>query len=172
VREALMLLETEILCPGSVCEEAPAQTFSSDSECTTKPVKGVGTIYTIGAEGCPPKEMAEVVKALGVHLVLDCCWWKNRAHKSVLKDAYEWAGDTLAIRGKGDHEDGIKRVLGLASSGKSVMLMGNTESPGECNRHHTIAMELLARGVDVSHVYNDELILASELQASIEEERD
>ena len=60
----------------------------------------------------------------------------------------------------------------MAAAGKTVMLMGNTESPGECNRHHTIAMELLARGIDVTHVFNDELILASELQASIDEDRE
>ena len=33
-------------------------------------------------------------------------------------------------------------------------------------------MELLARGIDVTHVFGDELILASELQAAIDEDRD
>ncbi len=46
------------------------------------------------------------------------------------------------------------------------------EGPWRCNRHRVIATALLGRGVDCVHVYNDELIAASELQAALEEDRE
>jgi hypothetical protein len=175
IREALMLLETEILCPGSVCEEAPiaSRTFS-DSRGSTPVGKGngAGTVYTIGCEGYTMDSLADVGKALGVHRLVDCCWKPRRAFRSVLD--YQWKGDALSggRTAEKDREDGLKWLIGQITAGKNVMLMYPSENPGACNRHFVIAMDLLKRGVDCIHVFDNQLILASEFQASIEEERD
>jgi ATPase family associated with various cellular activities (AAA) len=177
IREALMLLETEILCPGSVCEEAPALPSSSGKSGSSAQIgkgNGAGKLYTIGADGYSPELMAETINALGVHTLVDCCWKPRRAFRSALGDSYQWAGDRLSGgRTSTDlREEGLKWLIGLLTSGKNLMLMYPAENPGECNRHHLIAIELLKRGVDAIHVFDDQLIQASEFQQSIDEDRE
>ena len=54
-------------------------------------------------------------------------------------------------------EEGLNWLIGLLTTGKNLMLMYPAENPGECNRHHIIAIELLKRGVDAIHVLDDQL---------------
>jgi hypothetical protein len=90
------------------------------------------------------------MKALGCGGLLDCCLRPQRAYRAGLGSAYlEWAGDRL---GPGrvaqiQREEGIKRLLGLITSGESVMLLYDRELPGECVRHHlVIRVALRAEG--------------------------
>jgi hypothetical protein len=176
VREALMLLETEILCPGSVCESEPApeQSLRSSKGITTiGKGNGAGQVYTIGIDGMPADALQETVKALGVNLVADCCWKPQRAYRAAMGDAYEWAGDRLSggRTRQGQREEGLKWLLGLVAAGKTVMMLYPTPEPGSCNRHHLIGKLMLERGVDLIHVFEEELILDSELRNSIKEDR-
>ncbi len=50
---------------------------------------------------------------------------------------------------------------------ENVILMCMEEAPAECHRHHTIAMALASKWVEVTHIFQRELILASELQRSL-----
>jgi hypothetical protein len=170
IREALMLLETELLCPGSVCEPAPAE---SKGITLVGKGNGAGTIYTIGCEGMAVETMGRTIKALNVHTLIDCCWKPQRAFRAGLGDSYQWAGDRLSggRTSQDVREEGLKWLLGIVATGQNVMLMYPKESPGECNRHYVVAMSLLDRGVDVVHVFEDQLILASEYQASLDDER-
>jgi hypothetical protein len=175
VREALMLLETELLCPGSVGVSIHAQE-GRQPKGSTLIGKGnaAGSIYTIGADGYTPEAMAETMKALGVHTLVDCCWKPQRAYRAALGVSYEWAGDRLSggRTKQGLREEGFKWLLGQVAAGKTVMLLYPAESPSDCNRHHVIGKMLVERGVDLAHVLNDQVILDSELRASIEEDRD
>jgi energy-coupling factor transporter ATP-binding protein EcfA2 len=170
-REALMLLETEILCPGSVIETASARGSLSAKHSTPQQARSSGAIYTIGAEGYTVGALRETMKALGCGGLLDCCLRPQRAYRAGLGSAYlEWAGDRL---GPGrvaqiQREEGIKRLLGLITSGESVMLLYDRELPGECVRHHVLGQTLYAKGIEVQHVFGDELIPYHELQKCIE----
>jgi hypothetical protein len=175
MREALMLLETELLCPGTVCEQAPAQSGAA-SKGTAKVGKGngAGMVYTIGFNGFTSESMVEVFRALNVNVLVDCCWKPNRALRAVLNDQYEWAGDRLSAGRTSDtvREKGYAWLLSQVTAGKSVLMTYREEEPWRCRRHSEIAIALLDRGVEVTHVHNDQLILASELQAALDEERE
>jgi hypothetical protein len=41
------------------------------------------------------------------------------------------------------------------------------ESPGECHRHSLIALPLAKRGIDVNHIFQEEMVTAKELERSI-----
>lgn len=169
IREALMLLETELLCPGSVAEPTTNTAKNGIGK-----GNGAGEVYTIGCEEIPPETMVDVSRALNIHVFLDCCWKAKRPYRAALGEIYQWSGDTLGAGriAEKQREAGYKKLLDLISAGKNVMLMYKAESPGECYRHPVIAMGLLERGVDVLHVFDEQLIRASEYQASIDEDRD
>ena len=126
MREALMLLETEILCPGSVSEEAAAPRTLSQKSSISQIGKGngAGKLYTIGCDGYSPESMAEAIKALGVHLLVDCCWKPRRAFRAALGDSYQWAGDRLSggRTSTDQREEGLKWLIGLIAAGKTSCL--------------------------------------------------
>ncbi len=62
----------------------------------------------------------------------------------------------------------MRQASGSTYAGHAnVILMCMEESPGECHRHHTIAMALAAKWTEVTHIFQRELILASELQRAL-----
>ena len=81
---------------------------------------------------------------------------------------YEWWGKELGGRGAGPTAEGIERLAYRNARHDSSILMCMEEAPGECHRHHKIAIPLLKRGVDVVHIYRDELVTASALQAKMD----
>jgi hypothetical protein len=158
-----MLLETEILCPGSVVE--------SDDE---DKGNGAGEIYTIGCEGYTPQVMADVLRTLDISVLLDCNWKPKRPYRKAANVPGEWAGDRLGNGSisKAHRQEGTKLLLELHTAGKNVMLMYSGETPGNCNRHSVVGKALFAHGVDIAHICGEELVRYSELQASFDEKRD
>ena len=41
------------------------------------------------------------------------------------------------------------------------------ESPGDCNRHHVLDTTLLKRGMDITHVFDDQLILPASCKPAL-----
>lgn len=175
VREALMLLETELLCP-SPASAAPAHSSTASKGSTVVGKgNGAGTVYTIGMNGFNADSMAETFRGLNAAKLIDCCWKPNRALRANLSDEqYEWAGDRLSAGRTASEirEKGYAWLTSLVMAGKSVLIMYREEEPWKCRRHSEIACDLLNRGIDCVHVYNDELIQASELQAALDEDRE
>lgn len=54
---------------------------------------------------------------------------------------------------------------------KTLMLVCKETAPGSCHRHKAIAVELLERGIDCHHLFENEIVPASELQKSFDNER-
>jgi hypothetical protein len=167
MREALMPLETELLAPTTASKSAPKPSSHSKRSTDT------GIIYTIGGSPYTAESLVEVYRSLNASLLIDCNATATAALRTALKDEYLWAGDKLSSQvGDKRLQDGIAWICSLSASGKIALLLYYDEVPGECERHTVIAQALLKRGVDAVHVYADQLITASELQASIDQDRE
>jgi len=59
--------------------------------------------------------------------------------------------DYVAVERRAWYQDGIDRLLELATTRRTVV-MCSEESPHICHRHHLIGRTLLNRGVDVLHI--------------------
>lgn len=90
----------------------------------------------------------------------------RRQLEAALGTRYEWHGANLG--NKGANTVTPEGLAELASEPRTVILMCQEEAPGDCHRHHKIAMPLLAQGVRVMHVYRDEVVGAQELAAALE----
>jgi uncharacterized protein (DUF488 family) len=132
-------------------------------------------IFSVGYHELTPPKLVELVKALDCVLI-DCrSYPSGRVKKGFSKSAlaaalgerYEWRGDELGGKGRKVTREGLDR---LAADGRRLMLLCAEEAPGECHRHHTIAVPLIGRGIVVRHIYRDEVIAAPELQRAIDQD--
>jgi len=84
-------------------------------------------------------------------------------------------GESPTVRRSIPHR-GVRALrIGVEKAGLSGLSAGECAAPGDCHRHHLIAIPLLARDVDLVHVYSPrgeepELIRASELRRSIDDD--
>ena len=135
-------------------------------------------IYTIGYARLTPGRLSTILDLLHVDLLIDARSSPRTrvAGMGMLQlntrfgSRYQWRGETLG----GRIAIAPKAIAALAeeSRSKTLMVMCMEEAPAECHRHHTIARPLGALGIPVSHVYREEIVSASELDASIEKDRD
>lgn len=141
-------------------------------------------IYSIGYAGLTPAELLATAKQLDA-TVIDVRFVPKSRMKgfgrlqimALLGDRYLWKGDVLGgIHGenKGPTSAGLKWLTDNAwamttevTSRPNALLMCLEESPGECHRHSLIAVPLLKRGIDVLHIFRDELVTTSELKRSL-----
>lgn len=84
-----------------------------------------------------------------------------------LGSRYTWEGNRLGGRGK-IGQSGLTMVESLIRAGKVPMLLCKERAPGVCHRHFKIAIPLLERGIDITHVYDDQLVLTSDLQKALD----
>jgi hypothetical protein len=170
VREALGLLELELLAPGSF-----EPTLPDPSVAATKKRAGA-PIYSIGYHALSVPALTEALDTLGVSLLIDVRatpqsrlpgFTQGQLEKTYGR-RYLWAGDRLGGRGATPKEDALVWLESLAASGQTCCLLCKEEAPGSCHRHYTIATALLERGINIQHIYGDELVCASDLQASVE----
>ncbi len=139
-------------------------------------------IYTIGYDHLKAGHLQRVIRRLGVGKLVDCRsvptsripGFGRRQLESALGDKYEWRPE-LGGRGAGPTKKALRELVNHENSTPAtpLLLMCKEEAPGDCHRHHTIAVPLLTEyGVDCVHVFQEQLIRASELQASIDQNRD
>jgi uncharacterized protein (DUF488 family) len=140
-------------------------------------------IFSIGYQRITPAYLDGLLRSLGAQLV-DVRGGKGRSKagfgcrqlETLLGPGrYQWRGDCLGNRGT-NHvtENGLNWLRDASEvQGRTLMLMCMEEAPGDCHRHFQVAMGLLERGWgDVRHIYQDEVVSASELERSIREKRD
>lgn len=135
------------------------------------------TIYSVGYQKLTPAGLAELVRGLGAVLIDVRSHPAGRVRRgfgksdlqALLGPLYEWHGKALGGKGKGVTAAGLDM---LAADPRRLLLMCMEHAPGECHRHHTIAVPLLARGVVVRHVYEDQVVAADELQRAIDRDDD
>lgn len=131
-------------------------------------------IYTIGYQRLTADTLQAIVERLDARLI-DCrlkpvsrkagFGWRQLTAR--LGDRYIRAGDSLGGLGQ-TTPAGIKWLVGQAW-GPNLVLMCMEEAPGECHRHHTICGPHFP---EATHIYQDELVTAGELQRAIDTDTD
>jgi hypothetical protein len=106
----------------------------------------------------------------------------NRQLESLLGYRYVYRGDELGGRPPGVSERGLLWLAYLVrlhestshgATHQNVAIMCMEEAPGDCHRHHAIALPLARRtSVECLHIYRNELIEPTELQRSIDTDTD
>ena len=143
-------------------------------------VKGnCSVIYTIGYEYLSPADLAAIAAKLDAVVIDVRSRPSGRVKRgfsradltALLTTRYAWWGDDLG--GQGVTAKGLD-ALELAesrhaSTGVNLLLLCQESAPGDCHRHHAIAMPLAARGVTVVHIYEDEAFTATALQRAIDD---
>jgi len=166
LREALNLLETEILCPGTFRPRSIAVVHKHE-----------GRIFTIGYSGLKREEFREIIETLRITKLVDCRLnprtdipgFSGAELERCYPDRYNYAGAKLGRNRV--TEAGLGWLVTMAEDGERVMLLANERPPGRSHRYSEIAIPLLTRGIDCLHVCEEELITTSQLKQAIEMNR-
>ena len=133
-------------------------------------------IYTIGYDGMRVPELIRVLKALSVPTLIDCRSSPNSRRPGFSRGpleraltleriAYTGMGHLLGGRNGGPTPHGLQWLRDTTKAAEPVMLLCKEESPGDCHRHHAIAVPMYERfGIDCLHVFRSQIVKASELQ--------
>lgn len=119
-------------------------------------------LFSIGYETLTPARLVEVAILLNV-TVVDCRSHLGRTKAGFgraslierLGDRYDYQGSVLGGRGEGVQESGLQWLRAEHARGQRLMLMCQESAPGDCHRHRSIAVPLLASKIDVLHVFHD-----------------
>lgn len=136
-----------------------------------------GAIYTIGYARLTPSRLKEILDLLSIDFLYDCRsspktrvrGFGNRQLEAFFPGRYSWRG--LSLGGRAAIYPAALNQLETATwAGARTMLMCMEEEPGDCHRHHAIAVPLLKYNARVLHVYRREVVEASELQRAIDDD--
>jgi uncharacterized protein (DUF488 family) len=134
-------------------------------------------IYTLGYAKLTPRTLVELLDRFAIASLVDVrssprtrvAGFGNRQLESLLGYRYVYRGDELGGRPPGVSERGLDRL----STHQNVAIMCMEEAPGDCHRHHAIALPLARRtSVECLHIYRNELIEPTELQRAIDTDTD
>lgn len=127
-------------------------------------------IYTIGYAALTPAQVLAIADAVGAAKIVDCrlkpVSRKPGFHRTslerVLGSRYEWRMEL------GGGAVTLYALHALSKSTETLLLMCLESAPGDCHRHHDIAVPLARRGVEVRHIFEDQIVTAAELQRSLD----
>jgi hypothetical protein len=137
-------------------------------------------IYSVGYGRLTPPELSTLARQLGA-TVIDVranpgdrgrckAGFRRKDLNSLLGANYLWRGDILP----GFRADTTAGREWLGTYTRPSLLLCAEHAPGECHRHHTIAVPLYSAPIAPSaarvvlHVFDGRLIRADDLQAAIE----
>jgi hypothetical protein len=131
-------------------------------------------VFSVGYQELEPAGLKQFVEQLDVTLIDVRSRPSGRVKKEfsradlekLLGDRYEWRGDCLGGLKKKPTPEGLRE---LATDPRRLMLMCQEHSPGDCHRFSDIAVPLLVAGVEVWHVFEDEVI-STELNRAIDDD--
>ena len=137
-----------------------------------------GGLYTIGYARLTPARLVEVMDLLGIARLIDVrsvprtrvAGFGPKQLTTLLGARYVWEGETLG--GRAPIEERSLGLLAQRAQVSRLLLMCMEEAPGECHRHHDIALPLARHGVQGLHVYQDHVVAARALQATIDAGKD
>lgn len=130
-------------------------------------------LFSVGYERLTPAELAGLAERLDT-VVIDCRsnptgrvkrGFARGGLAALLGERYEWRGDGLGGRGNGPTAAGL---AALAADPRRLLLLCQEEAPGDCHRHHRIAVHLAASDLMVWHIWREEAIPAAGLQAAMD----
>jgi hypothetical protein len=146
----------------------------------TKSSTKTAKIFTVGCENLTPARLREIVTGLSITVLMDCrtvpssrpAGFSKSNLQEAFNDVYRWEGERLGIRSKGS--SGVKWFAKFATTtAGNILLLCKEEAPGSCHLHYKIALPLLhQKDMDILHICDDEVILASELHRAIDEDNE
>ena len=130
-------------------------------------------IFTIGYEALTPARLQEIAHGLSA-LVIDVRamprsrkpGFSKSTLTGLLGPQYVTMGHVLGGRGN-TSPHGITALRTLANTGQHALLLCMEAEPGDCHRHHTICGPYFPEAI---HIFEDELLRAADLSASLESE--
>ena len=135
-------------------------------------------LFSIGYAALTPAQLVATMDTLSIRQIVDTRsvprsrrpGFNQSQLKALLGDQYVYAGDKLGGRGTGPSAAGLDWIADFSKyhPGESLCLLCLEEAPGDCHRYHRIAVPLLDKTVDVVHIYQDQLVLTSDLKAAID----
>jgi hypothetical protein len=154
IREALQILETELLAPGS---------FKTIEPAAAAVVTRAPDIYTLGLARLKQADLEEAITTLRIAKVVDVRpvprggRFPKEVLETLLDGKYRWSGDSLGER---PTDAGFKSLL---TAPTPTLILCREEPPGNCHRHNKIATALHTRGIECAHIFQEELVRASDL---------
>jgi hypothetical protein len=132
-------------------------------------------IYTVGYSRITPADLVKLVADLQIDTVVDArsvpvtrrSGFGRRQLETLLGAKYQWRGEDLGGRPPGATTDGLAELRAANTNGLRRLIMCMEHAPADCHRHHTIGLPLAREGVEVFHIFEDEVLEARELQRSI-----
>jgi hypothetical protein len=128
-------------------------------------------IYTLGYAKLPPPRLLTIARFLDAPVIDVRRSARSRIRgygpnqlRTLLNERYIWAGDKLG--GGQVTAEGLDYVASLTKG----ILLCLEHPPGDCHRHHDIALPLERRGISIAHIFEDELVSPIELQRAIDED--
>lgn len=153
-----------------------------------------GGIWTWGYQGATTADLLELCRKLRITAVVDCRrkpmsrvpGFGGNQLKTLFDEGqpgrptvYVQRGDVLGgTPASMQTADGLPppvapgelaRLRVEAERGGRMLLICQEHAPGECHRHHTVALPLARAGVTVRHVFEGELIDPIELQRALDD---
>lgn len=147
-------------------------------------------IYTIGYEHLAPADLAAIATKLNARVIDVRSRPSGRVKRGFSRldlqrfleaqgGSYDWRGFELGGRGLGVLASGLDYLAARADDSgmleRNLLLLCQESAPGDCHRHHRIALPLAARGVPVVHLYNvldrdeSEAFTATALQRALDD---
>lgn len=142
-------------------------------------------IYSIGYEYLAPADLAAIAVKLNARVIDVRSRPSGRVKRGFARKdlqhlieqgggSYDWRGFELGGRGLGVLARGLDYLAARADDSgmleRNLLLLCQESAPGDCHRHHAIAMPLAARGVTVVHIYEDEVFTATALQRALDDD--
>ncbi len=135
-------------------------------------------LYAIGYQKLTLKALLEVIGEKAIELLVDVRSvpysrnpeFTRRSLERALRERYLWKGDVLGGKWGPAAEAGLQ-YLAKEGKRKRVLVMCMESCPCDCHRLYDISRRLLARGVDVIHLYDGAELTTNEMEARCDEER-
>lgn len=134
-------------------------------------------IVSVGYSKLTPEELTQLVTRLRVELFYDVRSVPHSRKPGFTRNALERRFGSLYVWRPDLGGRTIPTVEAIATlfpvRTRRVLLLCLEEAPGDCHRHHTVALPLWRRhNVDTHHVFQDHVVLASNLQRAIDTDSD
>lgn len=85
--------------------------------------------------------------------------------QTLFADRYVWLGDVLGGR-RPIQPVGLETIRRMDGAPREVLLLCQEHAPWDCHRHTAIATALLPE-LDVAHIMDDDVMMASSVQSAI-----
>ena len=135
-------------------------------------------IYAIGYQKLTLQELLAVMEKKAIELLVDIRsvplsrnpQFNRRSLERALQNRYLWKGDVLGGKWGPASEAGLLFLIKEDRTAR-LLIMCMEFCPCDCHRLYDVSRRLLAKGVDVKHLYMGAELTTKEMEAKCDEQR-